>query len=134
MVRAKRFKTRGTRRGSDGEKEQTDSGSSGRQVGFKAQQAAFLLPFLGERFSTRDIIYEGKESGERGWVTWARQSWKQTAKDPLQPRLAPPRGYPGRGRPRAVTSGSVPRGRGARRGLGTQPRAEGGHRERPGAP
>lgn len=30
-----------------------------------AQQEAFLLPFLGE-FSTRDVIYEGKEMGEWG--------------------------------------------------------------------
>lgn len=69
-------------------------GSSGRQRPWPSKTCFYsgeigLLPFLGEKFSTRDSIYEGKESGE--WVPWAERSWKQTPRcrthSLLQPSL-----------------------------------------------
>jgi hypothetical protein len=77
-------------------------------LGQAAQQEAFLLPFLGEQFSTRDVIYEGEEWEGVGTGHVSPAAMETNA----QPPLLPPLGVgPSRGRPRAATCGAAPAAR-----------------------
>lgn len=99
-------------------------------LGKAAQQEAFILPFLGEQFSTRDFR-KGKREGEWGGVTWAPLSWKQTlggcrTGGSAHPLLAPLRRAPAVGAPVRPPSEQPTTAPAAPRVLEAQPWAETG--------
>jgi hypothetical protein len=70
-------------------------------LGQAAQQDAYLLPFLGEQFSIKDIIYEGEEWEEVGMRYLGLAIIETKVQPPLLPHLC---AGPGCGYPMATSS------------------------------